>query len=755
MNLWHVQEDSFNPKKLHVGETVYSIGNGYFGTRGTFEEDYPKAMPATLLYGVFDDIPIGKEELANVPNWLPLKLFVNGERFRLDRGTILEYHRTLDMQNGILSRFVRWESPRGDRLKIEFERIASLADEHVGAIRYSVTVEEQAQGANGDLDVSLSASLNIAVGNDYLMHWETVDQGHEGDLAWLHTETISSGVQLVQAMSFTSLTPGFQKDVFDSDYAPSIQLKGKLSRGGTVTTEKIVVMYTSRDLNDPRKAALEHLRTIMEAGRRVSEPNLHAALSIEPAQQSRYDIQVETSTYRLLLTKHEEAWHRYWQPSDIIIEGDNKSQQAIRYNIYQMRISTSWHDTRYSIAAKGLTGFGYRGHIFHDTEIFMLPYFTYVHPNIARNLLLYRYHLLPAARAKAEHNGFKGAQYPWESTLDGVEATPESIIHPESGEVIEVLNGLIELHITASIAYAVGEYWRVTGDDAFMRDYGAEMLLSTAMFWASRAEYHPERNDYEISNVIGPDEWHEHVNNNAYTNYMARWNIRAGLHALQWLRATQPEKAEELTHHISLSDSDLDLIRDVTERIRIPQDKNTGLIEQFDGFFKLAPFDQKKYKGRKASYQAILGMNPVHEHQVIKQADVLQLLTILNQDFDLKTKRVNWDYYYPITDHEFGSSLTPALHAILACELGHVDTAYKLFLVGALVDLEDFRGNADKGIHDACAGAVWQATVFGFAGLRFTDEGHTTSPSWPDGWTRLAFTCFHRGKRISIDLRRS
>jgi trehalose/maltose hydrolase-like predicted phosphorylase len=318
-----------------------------------------------------------------------------------------------------------------------------------------------------------------------------------------------------------------------------------------------------------------------------------------------------------------------------------------------------------------------------------------------------------------------------------------------------VLNGLIELHITASIAYTVGQYWRVTGDEAFMQDYGVEMLLSTAMFWASRAEYHPERNDYEISNVIGPDEWHEHVNNNAYTNYMAWWNIRAGLHALQWLRTTHPEKAEELTHYIGLSDSDLDLMRDVAERIRIPQDKNTGLIEQFDGFFKLAPFDQEKYKGRKASYQAILGMKPVQEHQVIKQADVLQLLTVLNRDFDLKTKRVNWDYYYHITDHAFGSSLTPALHVILACELGHIDTAYKLFLTGALVDLEDLRGNAGGGIHDACAGAVWQATVFGFAGLRFTDEGHTTSPSWPNGWTRLAFTCFHRGKPISVDLRRS
>ncbi|TMC14868.1 MAG: beta-phosphoglucomutase, partial [Chloroflexi bacterium] len=229
MNLWHISEDSFDPKtltpkKLHSQESVYTIGNGYFGTRGTFEEGYRKAMPATLLFGVFDDIPVGKEELANAPDWLVIQLFVNGERFRLDMGIILEYHRILDIYNGILTRYVHWESPNGVRLKITCERFASLADEHVAAIRYSVTAEEQptttGKDFKEDLDVVLRASLNTAVGNYDLMHWETVDQGQVNALLWLHTETRHSGVQLAQTMTLTTQSSGFQTEMIDSDIAP-------------------------------------------------------------------------------------------------------------------------------------------------------------------------------------------------------------------------------------------------------------------------------------------------------------------------------------------------------------------------------------------------------------------------------------------------------------------------------------------------------------------------------------------------------
>ena len=735
MNLWHISEDSFNPKKMRSQETDYTIGNGYFATRGTFEENYFGANPGTLLYGIFDDIPIGKEELANAPDWLPIKLFVNGERFHMTRGKVLEYHRTLNIQNGVLTRTVHWESPAGIRLKISVERFANLADEHVGAIRYSVTAEEKPSEIQ-ELKLLLRATFNMAVGNDDLIHWESVDQWHEDELVWFLSQTRHSSIQLLQTMSFTTEAPGFSREILDSDTAPSIELQGRLALGETITAEKIVVMYTSRDATDPVLAAFKH---------HPKMANTHG---------TAYRSSAHPSLYARLLTQNEAAWHEYWKRSDIIIEGDDKAQQAIRYNLYQLRISVNPHDSRFSIAAKGLTGFGYHGHVFHDTEIYMLPYFTYMHPDIARTLLLYRYHLLPAAREKAKGNGFEGAQYPWESTLDGKEATPDVIIHPETKELIPIPNGHIELHITANIAYAVNQYWHVTGDDEFMRNYGAEVLLSTAMFWASRAERHPGHHSYEINNVIGPDEWHEHVNNNVYTNYMAKWNIQTALTVLQWLRLTTPDKAKELIHKLYLTDELLEHWQDVAEHMRILQDKETRLFEQFEGFFQLKPLDQDQYKERQASYQAILGLELTKQYRIIKQADVLALITLLREQFDLETKRVNWDYYFPITDHDYGSSLTPALHTILACELRHLDIAYDMFLKGALVDLEDRRGNTIEGIHEACCGAVWQAIVFGFAGLNVSDAGYTAAPSWPDGWTRLAFTILHKGEPVFVDLRR-
>ncbi len=717
-------------------ETVFTVGNGYFCTRGTFEEGYPKATPATLLFGVFDAVAISKEELANAPDWTSLGLTINGDRFRLDKGKILDYNRTLDIQQGVLTRTIHWETPKGIRVKISSERIASLDDEHAGVLRYQVTNEE----SSSKLDIALWANFNTAVGNYDLMHWETVDQGFEGEVLWLQSETKKSKVQLAQTMTFTTTLPGCRTEYISSYIAPSIRIHGKLAPGETMEAEKLVVMYTTRDGVEPVPTALSHQRKLIDAD---GKPGSDAATKTT----------TNISVYDQLLGKHLEAWQQFWQEADVIIEGDEKSQLAIRYNIYQLRINASAHDGRYSIAAKGLTGFGYRGHIFHDTEIFMLPFFTHVLPDFARNLLLYRYHLLPAARKKAASNGYEGAQYPWESTLDGEETTPSSIIHPETGEVIPVLNGFIEYHISASVSHAVQAYWEVTGDDEFLQNYGAEIILSTATFWGSRVEK-DENGGYEITNVIGPDEWHEHVNNNTFTNYMARQNIMDALNDLNWMQRTAPAKARELVQQLNLTDERLQHWQDVIEKLRIPQDPQTKVFEQFDGFFQLEELDQDQFKGRKDSYQGIMGIYAVQKYRIIKQADVLMLLTVLNQKFDLETKRANWDYYYPITDHDYGSSLTPAFHVILACELGLVDAAYKQFVLGGLVDLENLRGNTPEGIHTACSGAVWQATVFGFAGLRVTDDGYTTNPVWPDDWTRLAFKFWHKGELISVDLKK-
>ncbi len=717
---WTITETEFDPAHLHHQETVFTLGNGYLGTRGAFEEGYPGARPATLIHGVFDDAPIVHTELVNAPDWLPVILLVNGERFSMDRGEVLDYERTLDLRRGLLTRQVRWRSPAGHTVDICIERFASLADPHVLAIRYQVTP------LDFDGWIELRAGINGHVDNDGYVHWDWVDQGKEIGTVWLHSRTRGSGLELGQAAGL--LIRGsreVRRQVMDCHNNPTFVAKCRVDQDRTVTAEKLVSIFTSCDL--------EH-DTVVDAALNKWEQLFET--------QSYYD---------KLRAAHEAAWAKVWAASDVIIEGDDVAQQAIRYNLFQLLIAAPQNDNRVSIPAKTLSGFGYRGHVFWDTAIFMLPLFTFTQPKLARNLLMYRYHTLPGARRKARDNSYEGAQYAWESALTGDETTPRWVPGP-AGELVRIWTGDIQLHITADVAYTVWRYWQVTGDDEFMHDYGAEIILDTAVFWGSRAEYNAERDRYEINDVIGPDENHEHVNNNLFTNRMVQWHLETALEMLAWLRREHPAKAAELEEQLDLSLERLAHWADVIGRLHILYDPDTGLMEQFEGFFELEDIDWQALEPRSQSVQSLLGIKRTNEVQALKQADVLMLLYLLGDRYDLETKRVNWDYYQPRTDHTYGSSVSPAVHAILACELGMPEVAYGHFMRAALVDLDDVRGNAAEGIHGASAGGVWQSLVFGFAGLRLTTRGYTLKPQLPATWQRLAFSFQHHGLEMRVDL---
>ncbi|MBL7184046.1 MAG: glycoside hydrolase family 65 protein [Anaerolineae bacterium] len=716
---WTITETEFDPAHLHHQETVFTLGNGYLGTRGAFEEGYPGARPATLIHGVFDDAPIVHTELANAPDWLMFILLVNGERFGLDRGDVLGYERTLDLRRGVLTRKVRWRSPAGHTVDIHIERFASLADPHLLAIRYQVTP------VDFDGWIEFRAGINGHVDNDGLVHWNWIDQGDEYGLVWLHSRTRGSGLDLGQATILAvSGSDEVTDQVMDCENCPTIVAVCKAKQGRTITAEKLVTIYRSREVDDVCEAAMDELDAVIDA----------------------------YLGYEALLASHEAAWAEVWASSDVIIEGDDEAQRAVRYNLFQLVIAAPRHDDRVSIPAKTLSGFGYRGHVFWDTDIFIVPFFTYTQPEIARNLLMYRYHTLPGARRKAKENGYEGAQYAWESALTGDETTPRWV--PGSmGELIRIWTGDIQIHITADIAYTVWQYWQVTGDDEFMRDYGAEIILDTAVFWGSRAEYNAERDRYEINDVIGPDENHEHVNNNVFTNRMVQWHLETALETLAWLRREHSDKAAELEEQLDLSPERLAHWADIIGCLHILHDPETGLMEQFEGFFELEDIDWQAFEPRRRSIQSLLGIERTNQVQALKQADALMLLYLLGDRYDLETKRVNWDYYQPRTDHTYGSSLGPAIHAILACELGMPEVAYEHFMRAALVDLDDVRGNTAEGIHGASAGGVWQAVVFGFGGLRLTDAGPVANPRLPPNWTRLKFRLCWRGQWHDFDLR--
>jgi beta-phosphoglucomutase len=713
---WNVIETNFDPAQLHHKETVFSLSNGYLGTRGTFEEGYPRDSPITLIHGVYDNVAITHTELANCPDWLPLAIAVAGERFSMDSGEILNYERRLDLRLGIVSRDVRWRSPQGHVLDFHFERFASLADQHVLAIRAQIT------SLNFTGDVFVEIGFNAEVDNQGVKHWKALNQGGVEQIIWLYRQTRHSEIQLgmaaklvVEGNDATSIC------LEKAGVSPTLTATFQTVPGKTVTVEKIVTVFTSREVEIPIAAALERL---------ADEPN-----------------------YSTLLAAHIAAWEKVWQDSDIMIEGDRQAQLSVRYNLFQLLSVAPRHDTHVSIPPKTLSGFAYSGHIFWDTEIFILPFLTLTQPALARNLLTYRYHTLPGARRKAQEAGYQGAMFAWESANTGDEVTPRWVPDTKrEGELIRIWCGDLEVHITADVAYAVWHYWQHTNDDQWMRDYGAEIILDTATFWESRVQWNQQHQCYDILDVIGPDENHDRVNNNAFTNLMVQWHLQSALALWDWLKQAYPDTAAQLVQKLNLTTKSLHLWADVQERLFVNQDAETGLIEQFDGFFQLEDINFADYEPRHKSLQGLLGIEATSQKQILKQPDVLMLLYLLRQRYDYKTLESNWEYYNQRTDHTYGSSLGPAIHAILACDLNQPTEAYTHFLRSALVDLEDVRLNAAEGIHGASAGGVWQAVVFGFGGIRITEFGPVACPKLPPNWTRLKFRLQWHNEWYDFDL---
>jgi beta-phosphoglucomutase len=725
---WIVSEAEFDPERLHHKETVFTLGNGYLSTRGAFEEGYPGAWPVTLVHGVFDQVPIVHTELANCPDWLPLVIWVEDERFRLDQGQILDYRRHLDLRRGVLARNVRWRSRKGHTLDLQFERFASLADPHVVALRCRMAALDFAG------TVRVQAGLNGYMDNQGVMHWDWIDQdlgarepaaGPDGaqERTWLHVRTRQSAMELgVAAQLLLYGAPEARMWSGGSPGYPLIETRFRVEPTQTVTLEKSVTVFSSREEPRPAQAAQELL---------VGLPG-----------------------YEEMLAGHETAWRETWRESDIVIEGDPQAQLAMRYNMFQILIAAPRNDDRVSIPAKTLSGFGYRGHVFWDTELFIVPFLTFTRPHLARNLLTYRYHTLQGARRKAQAAGHAGAMFAWESADSGDEVTPRWVPVPWSDELVRIWCGDIELHVSSDVAYAAWQYWQASGDDEWMARHGAEIFLDTAVFWGCRAEWNEEQGCYEIRDVIGPDEYHEHVHNNAFTNRMVQWHLRAAPQVLSWLKQTDPQRAEELVRQLDLNPGRLAHWADVAGHLRVHQDQESGLYEQFEGFFDLEDLDLTTFEPRIESMQALLGIEGANKAQVLKQPDVLMFLFLLRDQYNLETLRANWDYYAPRTDHTFGSSLGPAIHAILACHLGMPAKAYEHFMRAALVDLHDLRGNTADGIHAASAGAAWQAVVFGFGGLRLTERGPVAAPCLPAHWTRLRFRVRHHDAEYEFDMQR-
>jgi len=467
---WQISDTLFNPFKLSHTETIYTTGNGYMGLRGTFEEGYPGEIVSTLVHGVYNHaegelVP----DLVNFPNPLPFIIEVDGEAFHMTTGKVLGFQRVLDLQRAILTREVLWRNSKGTIVKIAFERLVSLDLEHLVLQRISV------RPLTGPCALRVTTQIDGTQTNEGVNHWKSLETGTEGtNRIYVAGTTTQSGYSGA-VMSALVASPILPITPVPHSKRPGLVMETIVAKEQLFTFTKYSAIHSSRDNTHPLPAASKTLDEAMARG------------------------------YDSLVNAHVAEWAKYWTDSDIEIEGDEPAQRAIRFTTYHILIAAPRHDDRVSIGAKTLSGPGYKGHVFWDTELFMVPMLTVTQPKLARNLLMYRYHNLAGARHKAQKNGYEGAMYPWESTDTGEETTPQWTNPLPDGTRLRIWTGDTEQHISTDIAYAVLQHWHWTGDDDWFARYGAEIFLDTAVFWGSRVEYKVAFDLYELPMQIGPD----------------------------------------------------------------------------------------------------------------------------------------------------------------------------------------------------------------------------------------------------------
>jgi trehalose/maltose hydrolase-like predicted phosphorylase len=482
------------------------------------------------------------------------------------------------------------------------------------------------------------------------------------------------------------------------------------------------------------------------AAARGDDPPMHPDITAREALAH-----VQATGWRSVLAAHEAGWVERWHWSDIEIEGDPIAQRALRFAVYHLNSAANPADERVSIGARALTGDAYLGHVFWDTEIFLLPFYTMTWPQAARALLMYRYNTLEGARTKAVRMGWRGALYAWESADTGEETTPRRAMGID-GQPVDILCGEQEQHISADIAFAVWQYWQATADEAFLSNAGAEILLETARFWANRALLEADGRRH-IRGVIGPDEYHENVDDNAYTNVMACWNIRHALEIAALLRKRWPEQWAKLATRLGLDDAELGQWRHVADALATGLDPATGLYEQFEGFFGLADIDLTRFARRTVAIDVALGREETKRSQVLKQADVVALLAVLPEAFEPAAGVTNFRYYEPRCAHD--SSLSRPMHALAAARLGDTDLALRYFRETAATDLADTPGVSAGGVHIAALGGLWQVAILGFAGVSERAGTLSIDPRLPAEWRSLGFRLQWHGRKLTIRIEQS
>uniref|UniRef100_UPI003CCC1EA6 glycoside hydrolase family 65 protein n=1 Tax=Tessaracoccus bendigoensis TaxID=72764 RepID=UPI003CCC1EA6 len=733
---WSLTEVEGSDADVGATESLFAVGNGYLGMRGNPEEGRTAFAHGTFINGFHETWPINHAEeafgfartgqtIVNVPDAKILKLYVDDEPLTLSVADLDSYERSLDFRSGTLTRTMVWRTPAGKRVRIRSSRMVSFTDRHLALMELEVTMLE------GDAPVVISSQLiNRADG--------LTDQPDDDEEGFDPRRAASQGVRILQpeqhwceggrmllgyrtTQSRMSLAVAADHEIETENPVETI-VRIEPDRGKQVYRVQAVEGEPIR----VRKAVAYHTSRSVPVG----ELGDRCKRTLDRVRGFGFEHYLET----------QRSWlDGFWANSDVVIEGQPATQQAVRWSLFQLAQATARSDQQ-GIAAKGVTGSGYEGHYFWDIEIYLVPFLIYTSPQVARNVLRYRTSLLPQARARAAVMSQRGALFPWR-TINGEEASAYYAA------------GTAQYHIDADVAFAFDKYRDITGDRDFMYREGVAVLVETARLWADLGFWRQDADGgprFHIHGVTGPDEYTAVVNNNMFTNVMARANLRSAASLLKEMRTTDPASYERACRSLQLRPEEIGDWEESADKMVVLFDETFGIHPQDEKFLSSEMWDLENTPDGKRPL--LLHYHPlvIYRFQVVKQADVVLALLLQGHEFSYQEKRADFEYYDPITTGD--SSLSGAVQSIIAAEVGYQDMAMKYFLNGLYVDLGDLHSNARDGVHVAAAGGVWASLIYGFAGLRDHDGEISFDPRLPADWDAMTFPLQVRGSRLRVRL---
>lgn len=724
---WEIVEEGFDPHLHRVSESLFSLGNGQMGQRANFEEHYSgETLQGSYVAGIYypDKTRVGWwkngypeyfAKVLNAPSWIGIRVMIGKSELDLATSKVGDFRRILDMKQGLLRRSFTATLADGKQVRVETARFCSMADGEVGAIRYALTPLNFSTG--GTVTLAVDADVVNKDSNYDEKFWSEVGQEARKGMAMVIAETRKTLFHVATAMTYTITSGG-----------KNAAITAKANKREKYADNTVVVRFKKGE------PIVVHKYAVVLSSENHPKPRL--------AERARKKIEkVKAQGFDKLFAQHAAVWRAKWDKCDITIEGDVKAQQGIRFNIFQLMQTYTGQDERLNIGPKGFTGEKYGGSTYWDTEAYCLPFYLGTsNPQIARNLLIYRYKHLPKAIENAKKLGFTdgAAFYPF-VTMNGEECHNEWEITFE------------EIHRTSAMAYAIRDYIEYTGDKAYLAQFGLEVLIGISRFWAQRVNWSADKKKFVILGVTGPNEYENNVNNNWYTNYLCAWTLRFTREAVDYVEQQHPKDFKRVSDKVKFKrQQEIQQWLHIVDDMYYPIDTDRNVILQQDGFLDkelrtvsdLPPAERPI--NQKWSWDRIL------RSCFIKQADVLQGIYLFEDDFSLDAIKRNFDFYEPMTVHE--SSLSPCVHAILASKLGYREKAYEMYLRTSRLDLDDYNNDTEEGCHITSMAGTWMSVVKGFGGMRIREGKLHFTPFLPAQWKRYTFRVEFRGRVLQVEV---